>query len=92
MELKLYEFSVNGEKWDDKEDYYLIESDNPRNALTKLRILHGESVYRRCYMVTERKDFEGHLVGDLYSYGMLKERGIRDYGRKYFYKVMQNRG
>lgn len=87
MELNLYEFVVNGEKWDSPEETYSILSDNPYNALTKLRILYGESVYRRCYGVygESRKGFSLERIGELFSYGMLKEQIKRDYGRKYYY-------
>ena len=82
----LYEFTCRGKNWVDIDESYLIESDTPRNALTKLRILHGEDVYRRCYMVYDCEEHE--CVPDLYSYGMLREQLIRDFGRKYYHKVL----
>ena len=92
--LNLYEFYVNGEKWNSPEERYLIESDTPRNALTKLRILHGESVYRRCYMVfgnDKNPEYASENIKELFSYGMLREQLIRDFGRKYYYKVLSRR-
>lgn len=87
--LNLYDFFVNGSKWNSKEEQYSILSDNPYNALTKLRILHGEDVYRRCYMVYDCEVHE--CVRSLFSYGMLREQLIRDFGRKYYYKVLSRR-
>ena len=81
----LYEFTCRGKNWNDKDESYLIESNNPYNALTKLRILHGEDVYRRCYMVIDL-DLPG-LVRELFSYGMLREQLMRDFGRKYYYHI-----
>lgn len=82
----LYEFTCGGKNWNDGDESYLIESNNPYDALTKLRILHGEDVYRRCYMVYDCEEHE--IVHNLFSYGMLREQLIRDFGRKYYYKVL----
>lgn len=81
----LYEFTCRGKSWNDEDECYEINSDTPRNALTKLRILHGEDVYRRCYMVYDCDNQK--CVKDLFSYGIFRERRIRDVGRKYFHKV-----
>ena len=86
----LYEFTCRGKNWNDKDESYLIESNNPYNALTKLRILHGEDVYRRCYMVYDCEEQE--CVPDLFSYGMLREQLKRDFGRKYFYHIKKEKG
>lgn len=54
-----------------------IKSDNPRNALTKLRIKFGEDAYRRCCLVFSNNE----VVKELSSYGMYVEQRIRDNGR-----------
>lgn len=82
----LYEFTCRGKKWYDEDESYLIKSDNPYNALTKLRIKYGENIYRRCYMVFDCDNQK--CVKDLFSYGMHRERKIRDVGRKYYHKVL----
>lgn len=79
--MNLYGFYVNGEKWNDPEERYLIESDNPFNALTKLRILHGNDTYERCYGCWDCEKQE--IVKELYSYTMLRERTYRRLGRKW---------
>lgn len=91
--MNTYKFYVNGEKWNSPEENYIVKSDNPRNALTKLRILYGESVYRRCYMVYGNDKDHKYLenITDLFSYGMLREQLIRDFGRKYYHKVLSRR-
>lgn len=82
----LYEFTCRGKSWNDEDESYLIKSDNPHNALTKLRILYGEDVYRRCYMVFDCDNQE--CIKGLFSYGLLQEQLIRDFGRKYYHKVL----
>lgn len=79
--MNLYEFWVNGKTWKDPEEQYLIESDNPYNALTKLRILHGNDTYERAYGCYDCENQE--MVRELYSYTMLREQRYRRLGRKY---------
>lgn len=86
--LNLYEFYVNGEKWNSPEETYHISSDKPENALTKLRIIHGKSVYERCYGCYDCENQE--IVKDLYSYTMFRERVFRRIGRKYYYYIKKN--
>lgn len=81
--LSLFDFTCRGKNWNDNDEVYSIISDTPENALTKLRILHGEDVYRRCYMVFDCDRQE--CVRELFSYGVFRERMQRDVGKKYFY-------
>lgn len=83
--MNKYEFTARGKRWNDEDEIYTIESDTPQNALTKIRILHGEDAYRRIYMCYDCDNHES--VRSLFSYGMLREQLIRDYGRKYYYHI-----
>lgn len=79
--LNCYTIYCRGKKWDDNDDEYNILSDTPRNAITKCKILYGDDILERCYMVMEN----GENVRELFSYGMYVEKYKRLYGTKYYY-------
>lgn len=79
--MNCYEIVCCGKKWDDNDDVFPILSDTPRNAITKCKILYGDDVLNRCYMVMEN----GENVRELFSYGMYVEKQKRLYGTKYYY-------
>ena len=76
-----YEIFCNGKQWNDNDDVYSVLSDTPHNALTKCKILYGDDILSRCYMIYEN----GENVRELFSYGMVREKQKRLYGTKYYY-------
>ena len=80
MKLNHYEIYCNGKKLDN-DDVYEILSDTPHNALTKCKILYGDDVLYRCYMIFEN----GENVRELFSYGMIREIMKRVHGVKHYY-------
>jgi len=90
MAKNLYRLTANGKKWNDRDEVFNITADSPEQAITKARIVRGESCYRRLYMVQEVVNgCRNHIYQQLadlapyMSYGMHEERMRRDFGRNW---------
>ena len=90
MAKNLYRLTVAGKKWNDRDEVFNMTADNPEQAITKARILRGESCYRRLYMVQEvvngRRNHTRQQLADLApftGYGMHEEMMRRDFGRNW---------
>lgn len=72
-----------GEKWGDKDEIVNMLANTPEQAITKLRIIRGESFYRRMYQIAIAPSrnclYKNYIIiPELSSYGMVKELCRRD--------------
>ena len=89
MRIRNYRCFATAAKFGEKELQFNMMASSPEVALTKIRIVRGEDVYRRLYDIIAC-DHRNHFYSDfdetdrLFSYNLHIERIRRDYGNHYW--------
>lgn len=86
--MKNYRCFARAKRFGEKELQFNMLATSPEAALTKIRIVRGEDVYRRMYDIIAC-EHRNHMHTDfdetdrLGSYNLLMEQMRRDYGNNY---------
>lgn len=76
--MNTYKVESKGETWKDNDEIAFVVANNPAQAITKLRIMRGESFYRRMYAVSLAKGLRFEIIPEFTSYGIYLEQLRRD--------------